>query len=122
MDMPTCGLPTRGLPTHGLDDSQMSPMTLSAAVTDRRSVTLVSLAETAEPIELPFGLRTWIGPENHVLAGGPDPPAERGNFEGGKGHPIVKCRNTVRSSVQKRLNQSRCRLGCGLRWSQGIMC
>jgi len=25
----------------------------------------------AEPIELPFGLRTWVAPGNHVLDGGP---------------------------------------------------
>jgi len=40
------------------------------------SVTLVSLAEMAEPIEVPFGLRTWVGPGNHVLDGGPDDPWE----------------------------------------------
>jgi len=33
------------------------------------SVTLVSPAKTAAPIELPFGLRTWVGPGNHVLDG-----------------------------------------------------
>jgi len=27
-----------------------------------RSVTLVSPAKTAAPIDLPFGLRTWVGP------------------------------------------------------------
>jgi len=27
----------------------------------------------AEPIEMPFGLRTVVGPENHILDGGPDP-------------------------------------------------
>jgi len=31
-----------------------------------RSVTLVSPAKTAEPIEMPFGLKTWVGPGNHV--------------------------------------------------------
>ena len=34
-----------------------------------RSVTLVSPAKVAEPIEIPFGLRTWVGPGNHVLDG-----------------------------------------------------
>ena len=36
-------------------------------------VTLVSPAKTAEPIEMPFGLRTLVGPGNHdiVLDGGP---------------------------------------------------
>ena len=50
----------------------------------------MSPAETAEPIELPFGLRTWVGPGNHVLAGGPDPPMGRGKFVGENGRPIVK--------------------------------
>ena len=41
----------------------------------------------------------------------------------GKGSLTVKYwyRNTLRSSVQKRLNRSRCRLGCGLGWVQGIV-
>ena len=38
-----------------------------------RSVTLVIPAKTAEPIEMPFGLRTRVGPRNHVLDCGPDP-------------------------------------------------
>jgi len=38
-----------------------------------RSVTLVSPAKTAEPIAMPSGLRTRVGPGNHVLDGGPDP-------------------------------------------------
>ena len=32
-----------------------------------QSVTLVSPAKTAEPIEMPFGLRTRVGLRNHVL-------------------------------------------------------
>jgi len=32
-----------------------------------RSVILVSRAKTAEPIEIPSGLRTWVGPRKHVL-------------------------------------------------------
>jgi len=47
-----------------------------------QSVTLVSPAKTAAPIELPFGLRTWVGPENHVLDAGPDPACEGANFGG----------------------------------------
>jgi len=35
------------------------------------SVTVVNHAKTAEPIEMPFGLRTRIGPRNHMLDGGP---------------------------------------------------
>jgi len=46
------------------------------------SVTLVSPAKKAEPIELPFWLRTWVGPGNHVLDGGPDPPWKGAHFWG----------------------------------------
>jgi len=67
----------------------------------------------AELILMPFGLRTQVGPVNHVLDGGPDPRG-KGQFCGGKGRPIVKYRDTLRSSVQKRLNRMTCRLGCGL--------
>jgi len=44
----------------------------------------------------------------------------KGQFWGGKGHPIVKYRNTL-SSVQKWLKRPRCRLGLGLGWAQGII-
>ena len=42
----------------------------------------MSPAETAELIEMPFGLRPRVGPGNHVLDGGPDPPCEGANFGG----------------------------------------
>ena len=55
------------------------------------SVTVVSPAKTAEPIEMPFGMWTRIGPRNHVLDGSPDPRIRRGNFEGERrGFTIVK--------------------------------
>ena len=63
------------------------------------SVTLVSRAKTAEPIVTPFGLRTRVGPGNHTLDGGLDPIMGRGNFEGEKGHPIVKYMDTRHSVV-----------------------
>jgi len=31
---------------------------------------------SVEPIAMPFGLWTRVGPRNHVLAGGPDLPKE----------------------------------------------
>jgi len=68
----------------------------------------VSPAKTAALIELPFGLRTWVGPGNHVLDGAPDLPIGKGKFfweRGENGHPIVKYRDTLRSSVQRRLNR-----------------
>jgi len=46
-----------------------------------QSVTLVSPAKMAEPIEMLFGLWSQVGTGNHVLDGGPDPPMERGNFD-----------------------------------------
>ena len=45
-----------------------------------------------------------MGPRNHVLDGGPDPPWEGAIFRG-KGRSIVKYRDTLRSSVQKQLNR-----------------
>jgi len=40
------------------------------------SVTLVSPAKTAEPIEVLFGLRTWVDPRSHVVDGVNIPPWE----------------------------------------------
>ena len=48
----------------------------------------MSPPKTAKPIEIPFGLRTWVGPGNHVLDAGPDPPWE-GAILRGNGRPIV---------------------------------
>ena len=66
---------------------------MRSIVTDRvawcvgLSVTLVSPAKTVEPIETPFGLRSRVGPGNHVLDGGPDPHG-KGQFYWGKGVPL----------------------------------
>ena len=48
----------------------------------------MSPAKTAEPIEMPFGLRTRVGARNHVLHG-VQIPHGKGNFEG-KTAPIAK--------------------------------
>ena len=61
----------------------------------------MSPAKTAALIEMLFGLWTQVGTRNHVLHEGPHPLMGRGNSEGGKGRPIVKCRDTLRSSVKK---------------------
>jgi len=50
-------------------------------------VTLVSPGETAEAIELPFALRTRVGPSMYVLDR-VQMPMERGNFEGERGKPL----------------------------------
>ena len=75
------------------------------------SVTLVIPAKTAEPIEMPFGLRS-DGPRDGVQI----LPC-KGAILRGKGGPIVKYRDTLWSSVQKQLNRSRCRSGRGLGWT-----
>jgi len=46
------------------------------------SFTVVSPAKIAEPIEMPLGSRTRVGPGNHVLDGGPDPPCEGAILKG----------------------------------------
>ena len=69
-----------------------------------RSVTLVSPAKTAAPIELLFGLRTWVGLGTTYYMGSRSPMG-RGKFMGENGRPIVKYRDTLRSSVQRRLNR-----------------
>jgi len=43
---------------------------------------------TAEPIEMPFGLWTLVGPRNHVLGWGPSPRQEKGNFGGACPTPL----------------------------------
>ena len=65
-----------------------------------RSVTIVSPAKTAEPIEMAFGLWTRLGPRNHVLDGSPNPPLE-GTILRGEGQPIVKYIGTT-IHVQRR--------------------
>jgi len=70
----------------------------------------LSRAKKAEPIKMPFELRTQVGPRNHVLDSSPHAAYGKGQFEG-EGRPIVKYRHTPQSSVQKRLNGSRCHLG-----------
>jgi len=64
-----------------------------------RSVMPVSPAKTAEPIEMLFGLRTRIGPENCALDGVQIPLWEAAILRG-TGRPIVKYMDTLWSSVQ----------------------
>jgi len=58
------------------------------------SVTIVSPAKAAEPVKMLFVLWTRVGPRNHVLDGGPDPPC-KGAIVRGKGRPIVKQRDLL---------------------------
>jgi len=67
----------------------------------------------------------WVedlgGPREPCIRWGSRSPMERGNFEGGKGRPIVKYRDTLWTFVQKQLIWSRCRLGSGLGLAVGIV-
>jgi len=41
----------------------------------------------SKPIEVPFGMWTWVGPVNHVLDGAPDPPCKEAILKGkGEAH------------------------------------
>jgi len=44
----------------------------------------VNRAKTAEPIEMPFGLKIRVGSKNHVLHKVLDPSMGMGNYKGGK--------------------------------------
>ena len=67
------------------------------------SVTLVSPAKTANRDAI------WVedlsGPRDHVLDGGSDPPMGSSKFLGENGHPIVKYRDILQLSVERRLNR-----------------
>jgi len=41
-----------------------------------------------EPIQMPFELRTRVGPENHVLDKVQIPDGKGQNFYGGRGFPL----------------------------------
>jgi len=60
-----------------------------------QSVIVVRPAKTAHLIEMLFGLRTQVGPGNHVLDGAPDPPWKWAILRE-KRRPIVKYRDTLR--------------------------
>ena len=53
--------------------------------------TLVSPAKMAEALEMPFGLRTRVGPKNHVLDGDPHPTIGKGNF----GHVTIIIQSVI---------------------------
>ena len=45
--------------------------------------TAVNPAKTAEPIDVLFGVWTWVGPRNHMLDGTQIPPPVEGAVGGG---------------------------------------
>ena len=85
-----------------------------------RFVTIVSPAKTAQLIEVPYGLWTSVGPRNHVLDGGPDPPMQRGNFEG---EVAAHCKVLRFCAVNwaETAEPIEMPFGCGLRWAQDVL-
>jgi len=67
---------------------------------------------------MPFGLWARTCPRNHELDGGPDPPPREWAILG-KESSNVRYRDFLPWAVQKWLNRSICRLGCGLAWAEG---
>ena len=55
----------------------------------RHSAVICAICKTAEPIKIPFGLWPRMGPRNHVLDGGSDPPWKGGNL---KGEGAARCK------------------------------
>ena len=64
---------------------------------------------------MPFGLRTHVGPKNHVLYRSPGLPTGRGNIEG-EGRPIVKYRDTAVSCAKNGLTDRDAVWVVGLDW------
>ena len=78
------------------DQASHSVLCLSVCLCVRQSVTDVSAAKTAEPIEMLFGFWTLVGPRNHML----DPPIGNGQFWG-KEEPIVSIETFCRELCKK---------------------
>ena len=79
------------------------------------SVATVNAAKAAEPIVMPFGMFTRMGPRNHVLDGSPDTNTRRANFEGENGLVQDKdVRYTQRDSAGARTRTVRCGMPIGL--------
>jgi len=69
------------------------------------SVTVVSPAKMAEPIEMPFGLRIWVDPMNHILDRGSDPPKGRSNYMRERGGLLSSIATLLCELYKKRLNR-----------------
>jgi len=55
------------------------------------SATTVSPTKKAEPIDMPFGMWTRVGPMNHLVGGSLDPSRECSIFSGGGAHVAAHC-------------------------------
>jgi len=76
----------------------------------------VVCAKMAESIKVPLACGLARA-KSMCYMGGPDPHGNRQFWW--IGAPIVKYRHFLPWAVQKRLNRSICRIGCGLQWAGG---
>jgi len=85
-----------------------------------RSITVVSSVITAEPIEMPIGLRTQVSAAQEAMYR----MGSRSPWEGAilrrKEQPIVKYKDTPVICGKTALKLMCCRLGCGLGLAEGI--
>jgi len=83
------------------------------------SVTVVSTAKTAEPIEIPYGLWAHVGSRNIVLDG-VQITMRKGNFKGAEGRPVVSTA-TLCCQLCKTGEPIEMPFECGLGWAQRSM-
>jgi len=114
---------------------------LSCMIRPHRSITYVDMAYCYQPSSVvcrsvclsepcknsctdrdAFWVEDLGGPKEPCIRWGSRSSHGKGQFWEGKGRPIVKYRDTLRSSVKKRLNRSRCHLANWLGWAIGIVC
>jgi len=110
-----CGFAVSHIVTHYYAASHRVAWSVGVSVA-------LSVCHTSEPCkngwndQVAIYVPDWGEPNEPRITSGPDTSMGRGNVEGETGKPLY--RDTPRSSVQRRLNRSRCRLGCGLAWAQ----
>ena len=114
-----CGFAVSHIVTHYYAASHGVAWTVSLPVA-------LSVCYTSEPCKNGWSDQVAIcipdsgRPNEPGITWGPDANMGRGNFEGGNRQTVVKYTDTPRSFVQTQLKRSRCRLGCGLAWAQGM--
>ena len=88
-------------------------------IRDRWGYSAVVYAKTAEPMELPFGLRTRVAQRTMYWMGVKIPPSKGESFWERRFHCRPKYREFLLRVVQERSNRVICHLYCGLGWAEG---
>jgi len=91
--------------THYYAASHWVPWSVSLSV----ALSVCQPCKAAETIKLPFAFRTRMGPINYILNEVQMPTWEWAILRENR-QTVVKYRDTLQSSLQRRLNWSRCRL------------